>query len=209
VHSHPATRQDTWVTSIAKAPGVYLEIGAYDGIKHSNTLYLQQEGWTGLLVEGNPNIFERLVQNRPLKQCRSDTIVGRHLDEFEHKGGFVNGDQYGGLYAYMPDEWKLEHHRRGNTCITVTTTTIDEFWEREGLGQIDYLSLDTEGSEYTILKSFSHLDKVVLLTVEFRYDDVLLKKYCDLLEPTHRLDQLRGFDACFIRKGLWSVSSAS
>ena len=47
-------------------PKTYLEIGAVDGIKHSNTKYLEDsEGWTGVLVEPNPVSFELLRKNRP------------------------------------------------------------------------------------------------------------------------------------------------
>ena len=45
----------------------YVEIGAYDGSQESNTNFFDTcLGWSGLLVEGNPNMWDRLTKNRPL-----------------------------------------------------------------------------------------------------------------------------------------------
>ena len=42
--------------------GFFIEAGAYDGEMFSNTLYLERRlGWTGLLVEPNPDAFSELV----------------------------------------------------------------------------------------------------------------------------------------------------
>lgn len=38
--------------------GTYLEMGAFNGIKFSNTLHLHETlGWRGLLIEPNPSSF--------------------------------------------------------------------------------------------------------------------------------------------------------
>jgi len=53
-HSQPETEQDQWVlkTLRGKERGTFLEIGAYDGVLHSNTLCLERDfGWTGWLIE--------------------------------------------------------------------------------------------------------------------------------------------------------------
>ena len=45
--------------------GFFIEAGAYDGEMISNTLYLEKKmGWTGLLVEPNPDAFAELVNKR-------------------------------------------------------------------------------------------------------------------------------------------------
>jgi FkbM family methyltransferase len=47
-------------------PPTFLEIGAYDGLHASNTLFLEHcLGWRGLLIEAHPNAFERVALNRP------------------------------------------------------------------------------------------------------------------------------------------------
>ena len=46
--------------------GNYIELGAFDGEAESNTrLFDLCLGWKGLLIEGNPSSFKKLVRNRP------------------------------------------------------------------------------------------------------------------------------------------------
>ena len=41
--------------------GFFIEAGAYDGEKLSNTLFFElKQSWTGLLIEPNPDAFELL-----------------------------------------------------------------------------------------------------------------------------------------------------
>src|SRR3974390_100826 len=48
-----------------KRNGVFVDVGAYDGISFSNTLMFERElGWTGLCIEPNPDVFPRLIENR-------------------------------------------------------------------------------------------------------------------------------------------------
>lgn len=46
-----------------KAPGRFLDIGAYTGKELSNTRALMERGWSGVCVEPNPNSFAALVKN--------------------------------------------------------------------------------------------------------------------------------------------------
>ena len=48
--------------------GFFIEAGAYDGEMLSNSLYLEQRlGWTGLLVEPNPDAFSLLQLKKRLR----------------------------------------------------------------------------------------------------------------------------------------------
>jgi hypothetical protein len=67
------------------------------------------------------------------------------------------------------------------------------------------MSVDVEGAEYAILETFfntpgRHLILPTLLTVEFLYDRLMLDKLERLLEPNYILDEVRAFDACFVRR---------
>ena len=43
--------------------GIFLEVGAYDGVELSSTLYLERErNWTGLLIEPNANFYKELTK---------------------------------------------------------------------------------------------------------------------------------------------------
>ena len=46
--------------------GTYVELGAFDGVRESNSRFYDEcLGWTGLLIEGNPTMYGKLVENRP------------------------------------------------------------------------------------------------------------------------------------------------
>jgi len=49
---------------IGKTNGLCIEVGAYDGIKGSNTKFFEDIGWNCLCIEPNKNIFPLLQKNR-------------------------------------------------------------------------------------------------------------------------------------------------
>mmetsp|Transcript_31353 Transcript_31353/g.46805 ORF Transcript_31353/g.46805 Transcript_31353/m.46805 type:complete len:148 (+) Transcript_31353:587-1030(+) len=54
--------------------GSMIELGAFNGIKESNSRFFDLcLGWNTLLIEGNPNVFRQLVKNRP--QVRIDISI--------------------------------------------------------------------------------------------------------------------------------------
>lgn len=44
-----------------KQNGIFVDVGAHDGIAWSNSLILEKEfGWTGLCIEGNFDLYEKM-----------------------------------------------------------------------------------------------------------------------------------------------------
>lgn len=202
-YSHPATRQDLWVLdrTTQKRDGFYIEVGAHDGVHHSNTKMLEDQlDWTGILIEPQFHLFEQLQQNRPNNRC-CDYVIGPDAGVEE---SFLVGNSYGGLESYMPADWLAEHRRRGTPMVTRSTTHLEYLINHAKTPDvIDYLSLDTEGSEFAILKSIRWWilnPRINIITVEFRYDTVLLAKLEELLAPLYNLEHIEAFDAFFVRK---------
>lgn len=206
-YSHPATRQDEWVVekTDCRQGGLFVEVGAHDGIRHSNTFALEESlGWNGLLIEPDPQLFQRLMASR--RRCKAiRCAIG---DTTADDVPFVFGDAYGGLWEHMPDDWKAEHQVRRSPVGVVSMIPLVTALQKASMPKvIDYLSLDVEGAEYPILYSYfrhhgaPHTFR--MMTVEFRYDQILLTKLTDLLElEGYYLDEVRGFDACFIHSEL-------
>ena len=66
--------------------GFYVDIGANDGLRASNTALLEfRYGWTGVLVEPIPHKFLELAQNR----SRQNFIVCKACVGKDYEGGFV------------------------------------------------------------------------------------------------------------------------
>jgi FkbM family methyltransferase len=199
LHSQPATRQDEWVLEVTRGlvSGYFVEVGAYDGVRYSNTLALEESfDWSGILVEPLPHLASRCRDNRPKCKVR-EAAVGAELGVYP----FVDGDQWSGIWRYLPETLKAEHHRRGNVVTTVPGTTLWRLLDDEDAPEIvDYLSLDTEGSEIAILKHFFSIPpwrSFRCMTVEI-LDPTTLPVLEMLLAPHGMvLDQVRAWDACF------------
>lgn len=138
--------------------GVFVEIGALDGLFHSNSLFFERElGWTGVLVEPNPRAFARLEQNRPdclnLNLAIADRVGTETFLE-------VEGPLFG--WSGLADDIAPEHEARmvehlppgAISKIPVEVRDLRWLVERCGLDQVELMSIDTEGSEPRIMRAF-------------------------------------------------------
>lgn len=164
--------QDLWVLEKTqhKRGGYFVEFGATDGVALNNTLLLETEfGWTGLCAEPNPKFFADLRRNR--RCIVSDACIGpRSGDTVE----FIFADVYGGIADYADADShaaKRQAYRAEGKLARLTTISLEDFLLQHGAPQdIDYLSIDTEGSEYDILAAFP-FDRwrIRLITVEHNF----------------------------------------
>jgi FkbM family methyltransferase len=206
-YSQQQTQQDQWVIqkTHSQQGGFFIEIGGYDGKRHSNTLCLEQFfDWHGILVEPNPEQYQKLVHNRPNMEW-ADVAIGPEegLKEFvvgEHEAG-----TFSGLVDYMGPDWLHEHELRHHPKIQVPTITLAQLFDRYRVPTVvDYLSLDVEGAEYVILEAFLKectFPAIRFMTVEFR-EKRKLDPIVKLLSPYFHLDQVQAWDAFFVNKVL-------
>ena len=192
-YSHPETRQDEWVLDRVPGPGTFVELGAYNGLTHSNTLLLEENGWLGTLIEGHEEYADSCRKNRPEAFVRNEMIGSGK------PGVFMVGGEWSGLIRTMPRDMINEHYKRNNPAYsTMTVPLVDVV----GRGPWGYLSLDTEGGEYQILRDwFQAGGRAHGITVEYRYDETERIRFEVLCEKYGmRLDDIRGFDLCFLRR---------
>lgn len=161
--------QDLWVLqkSRFKRGGFFVEFGAADGVLLSNSYLLEAEfGWSGICSEPNPKMFEQLRRNRRciVSNACIGGFSGRDVE-------FIFAGAFGGIAEHCAAD--LHRDRRAAYAAAghvgrVTTISLDEFLKSHGAPHdIDYLSIDTEGSELEILSSFPFgMWNVRLITVE-------------------------------------------
>lgn len=165
--------QDLWVlerTNFQRG-GFFVEFGATDGLTLSNTWLLEAKfGWTGLLAEPNPAFHDDLRANRT--GCSvTDAVIGARTGEDVE---FIFADVYGGISDYAEADNhadKREAYRAQGHVQVLTTVSLDDFLKKNGAPRvIDYLSIDTEGSEFDILNAFPFDDWTIrLITVEHNF----------------------------------------
>jgi len=172
--------QDQHVINVfnQKQNGFFIEVGAYDGVSMSNTYLLEyQYGWKGICIEPNPTYFAQMVTNRP--NCINLSCAVFNEDNKEMS--FID-DKSGGCSGFV--ETNSHTHILHNPVITVTTKKLTTILEESNAPKfIDFLSLDTEGSEYEILNSHD-FDKYIFgyICVEHNFIDSNRKKIRELLE---------------------------
>ena len=169
-----------------KRAGVFVEVGAFDGVTLSNTWTLEQKlGWTGIAVEPSPTAFALLKRNRScvvVNGCIAATPGTALFLEIEGPAAMLSGvvAHYDPRHmARIERELKADGGSRRE--IEVPCFPLDGLAATHGVTHIDYLSIDTEGGELAILQSidFSRLD-VNLISVENNYGDPQLRSLLDL-----------------------------
>ena len=152
-----------------KQDGFFIEIGASDGIQLSNTYLLEKNyNWKGICCEAIPARFEKLVVNRPKSKCFNEAVYnasGLTLT-FNIANNF---DLLSGIDDHI-DAYKAQVDKNKTTIKVQTISLLDVLDKANAPAFIEYMSLDTEGSELEILKNFD-FEKYTfgLIDVEHNY----------------------------------------
>lgn len=148
-------------------PGYFVELGAHDGRLSSNTFFLEKEfGWHGLLIEPSLNRFIECLRNRSAQ----NSFACVACVPFDYKNEFVRmtyadsmsistsmpldlpdaqGHVRSGL-QFMPDE-------RQSVDFGAVAETLDSVLLRVGApNRVNFLSLDVEGAELSVLQGVNH-----------------------------------------------------
>ncbi len=179
--------------------GFFVEIGAYDGIKFSNSYFFEKElNWKGVCVEPIKKYSENIKKNRA---CEVLTAAISDYDgetEFTH---VENAPMFSGISENLEDDFskKLSLNKKKIEKIPVKVVSFKSFLIKYDIKKITYLSMDTEGGEEIILKNipFNKI-KIDIISVE---DNLNLKKVDKILEENNFiLIKHAIFDKIFINK---------
>lgn len=153
--------QDIFASFIVgdKYDKTFIEFGATDGLDISNSYTLESSfNWKGVLSEPSPQWHEALKKNRKNSKIITKCIwkeSGKKLDFFMSDFGslstikdFVESDKIS-----IPTNTEIR--LKSGKTISVETISLNDVI-KEYFNSIcpSYISIDTEGSEYEILKAF-------------------------------------------------------
>lgn len=176
-----------------KKNGLFVDVGAYDGIESSNTLFFEESlGWDGICVEPLPKAFSRLMLNRKclcINKCASNC---QGKAEFMHvipvkeirnhgQERVPNFEKLSGLTQFYSLEHKelidrtLERVGGRKEVFEAECMPINDILSQLSSAKIDLFSIDTEGSELHILKAidFTRFDiQVIVLEVLYPSEEL-------------------------------------
>ena len=135
-----------------KRNGFFVEFGATNGIDLSNTYLLETEfEWSGILSEPAKCWHTELKENR---KCHIETNCVWHESGSILTFNEVDVAELSTIGLYSDSD---HHHktRKSSHSYNVNTISLTDLLKKYNAPkEIDYLSIDTEGSEYEILRSF-------------------------------------------------------
>ena len=186
----------------------FLEFGATDGIDLSNTHFLENYSkWKGVLGEPDPQWHEQLKKNRPDSKIITKCIwkkTGETLDFLSSDNGVlstINSFRYSDKDS-MSENSNLRNKKFKN--FKIESLSLNDLI-RDELNDIvpSYISVDTEGSEFEILKNFDFKKyQPIFFTVEHNYTSN--QKNIDELMITNDyvriFRKITSFDAWYVLK---------
>ncbi|ESX65407.1 methyltransferase [Mesorhizobium sp. LSHC420B00] len=163
-NSHSQLVQDIVCVLVSeqKREGYFVEVGVGDGETLSNTLLLERDfGWRGILAEP-ANRFEAAIRGKRKATLDTRAVAARSGDTLVFEED-VHLGELSGLAGVR--------EARGNQTLRkyqVKTITLDDLLDQhDAPDYIDYLSIDTEGSELQVLEGLSlNRRRVGLFTIE-------------------------------------------
>ena len=153
-----------------KRGGYFVEFGAADGVEYSNTFVLEREfGWTGILAEPARGWMPKLIQNR---KCEIESLC-----VWRESGKTIEfNETEDAVFSTMNEYSKSDQHSKLRTSgrrYSVETISLDDMLDKHGAPAcIDFVSIDTEGSEYEILQNFNFQRyRFNAITIEHNFRD--------------------------------------
>ena len=188
--------QDLWVCFELNEQrgGYFVEFGATNGRKNSNTWLLERKlGWTGILAEPNPVWHADLAFNRTA--CIEHKCVSSKSGDVVTFITTNDTDPELSAIAEFSEADHFAETRSHGERIKVSTISLDDLLERFNAPElIDYISIDTEGSELEILSNYSFKNKFKLISVEMNPRNE---------EPIHTLLVSNGYKRVFKQFSQW------
>lgn len=134
-----------------KLQGKYLDVGCFEPITFSNTYFFYLKGWSGYVIDPNPDLAFKFPKIRPKDKFINRGISGEagilKYYMLPPKLSSMNTFDYG----FLEKNNLVTHIERE---IEVPLSTLEELVEEYNLNRsIDFIDVDVEGLDLEVLKS--------------------------------------------------------
>jgi len=198
--SHSQLRQDLFVLNQLnfKKNGFFIEFGATDGVNLSNTHLLEKEfNWNGILAEPAKVYHKELSKNR-------NCYIEKNLVWKNSKSKLIFMETSTKELSTIKEYSNFDFHiRKVHKQYTVDTISLNDLLKKYNAPNIvDYLSIDTEGSELDILNNFNFNSyQFRVITCEHNYSSNREKIYNLLFNNGYEriMSDISHFDDWYIK----------
>jgi FkbM family methyltransferase len=140
--------------------GMFVEVGASDGITISPTLHFEQRGWHGVLIEADPTSAQLCRQNRPNSIVIEAAAVGPKAPTTVTFTVVNELPQLSSIALRHGRDWIREWEQKTGRVATMTevdvrAATLDELLTEAGIDSVDFITIDVEGHEWSVIQGFS------------------------------------------------------
>ncbi len=153
-----------------KGNGFYIDIGAHHPVRFSNTYYFYLQGWSGINIEPNPDMFNYFLKQRPRDINLNLGICNKTTELMYY---YFNEPALNTFSTETVHQLQAGSHQPIRTQMIPVTTLPIAIKNIKLPEVIDFMSIDTEGSEWEII-STNDWDRIRprLLLIEIKGESV-------------------------------------
>ena len=141
--------------------GTYLEIGACDGLLYSNTKTLEDFfNFKGILIEPQNSFFNNIKNNRSIEKNELHNCAVTNNDS--PLINFIGNNAEGGVLEDINTNLKKYNW----SSYTVNNRKMKDILQSSKFEYIDFMIIDVEGSELSLLKSIDFKFPIFCIIIE-------------------------------------------
>jgi len=140
-------------------------------------MFEKELGWTGLCFEPIPKVFDELVKSRKSK-CYQNAVFNKDGEKVPFLCATGWPEMLSGILSTQhPNHLERIHgevelHGTSMSVFDVTTITLERALAENNITHVNYLSVDTEGSELQVLQGINFENVFIdVIEVEQNYPD--------------------------------------
>jgi FkbM family methyltransferase len=196
--------QDLFVLSEMdfKTNGYFVDFGATNGVDLSNSYLLEKEfGWNGIVAEPARRWHKELKNNR---NCHIETSCVWRDSNATLTFNETRLGEFSTIDSYSSSDDSNQLRKNGKKYNVSTISLVDLLDKYDAPGKIDYLSIDTEGSEFEILKNFD-FNKYQFAVITCEHNFALERESIFSLLTQNgyvrKFDGVSGYDDWYVNSG--------
>ena len=162
--SYSQTGEDVIADFIFRAVRIkkisYLDIGAHDPARGSNTYYFYKKGCRGVNIEPNPFLFKRLASKRRRDINLNAGVAAKEgvLDFYFLASGIKDADTLNTFSKKTAERYESYGNKKVKEVLKIKVLNINNIMREYFNPKPNFVSLDVEGMEVEILESFDFLN---------------------------------------------------